>query len=124
MLIGEWLDLPGCVIEGRLRGTEQKFKTLRLGRRVLSGIADGDLVNQRVESGAQLIEHLAKVESQCLAGEVLGSLHEENSLPIVLYAQTRKIGFALIKKGVPQFPEFRVVNFGPLQAGTRPPEFH
>lgn len=122
VLIGEWGDLPGALLEGVLRGSDEEFKLVRIGRRVAPAVEDRHLVDQRVESSAQLVEHLAKVESKLLPWKGVGDLDVEDSFPIVLYVQDRVIGFAVVVSDelVPYPPELTLMHLGTLKPGTWP----
>jgi hypothetical protein len=123
VLIREWADLPGCLVKGFLRGSDE-FKLLRVGRRVFSAVADSNLVDKRIQGRSELVQHLAELERKLLARESTIDIDVDGACPIGRYCDDRYIGIALIDEVIPDFPELSLMKFGALEPSAWSSQFH
>lgn len=108
----EWCDLPGGVLEVPRCGTDRKLQVLRIGGRVLSGIENGGAINTSIKSGAELVEHLAKEQTEDDRDVVLWG-DPDSACPVVVYLHEGGIGL-IFKKAIPEFGEFLSVRVCPI----------
>jgi hypothetical protein len=102
---------------------------------------DGGLVDERVESGAELVGELTKLESKVVYREV-DRLDFDHPLPVRIYNNARLVGLvphrgrfdharslmrqrlAAGQELVPDPAELSMVHLGPFKAGTGPRKLH
>ncbi len=113
-LLREWPQLPSSILEIGGGRADRKLKLLVVGGRVLSGLQDGRPVDQAVESGAQLIKQLAELESK-VAGEPMRWLDPQSPCPIILHAESGRVGF-VFKKATPRLGQGFGVHLCPRDA--------
>lgn len=81
-------DFPivlSALFERPTRSAKRKAHVIAIGGRVLPGLLDGCTVSARIKSGSELIEHLAKQNSELGREGVVSTLDEKLSAPVVLY---------------------------------------
>jgi len=92
LLVREWRDLPTTLVEGFLGGADRKYKVVLVGGRALAGVHAGDLVDRSIESGAQLIQELAKFEWDA-GGHGAGLLDGDVPPPVVIHISMGVVRF-------------------------------
>jgi len=97
-LLGEWRTVYGILAEFSGVGAYRKFNTIFIGGRVCFLRDHRCFVNQIVQGGSQLIEHLSKLQCEVVFGDGRSSLIPNDSLgPIAIWLYDGLIGFQINK---------------------------
>jgi hypothetical protein len=115
ILRDDLLHTPDGLFEFSGVGTEDKFPLFLIGRRVLSELQNGSIVNTGIESGSELVKHLTKLEREWQEPMSLDGLDTELPFPVVVYLSTRFVHLTCIQ-AVPYFCEGLAVKFRPVNA--------
>lgn len=68
-LVREWRLVDGISIEGVRIRADRECNNVLVGRGLASMLQDGSLVDQMVQSGPKLIEHLSQLKSKIIFGD-------------------------------------------------------